>query len=132
MRVIHRDIVGSFIFTSDGKLLFGKSRKVGVYQDTWIVPGGGIEDGESKLDAIRRETLEEFGIDISNYENTLLDMVLIGESEKVLRDTNEKVLVKMMFYNYVIKIDKPAAQIKIKAEDNIVEAAWHDVSKLDA
>lgn len=130
MRTIHRNIVGTFIFSNDNRLLLGKSRKGGVYKDLWVVPGGGIEEGETKLEAATRETIEEVGIDIAPYEVKLLDTVLTGESEKVLRDTNEKVLVKMTFYNFTVLADKPASEIAISCEDDIVEASWHPVSEL--
>lgn len=130
MRTIHRDVVGTFIFSNDGQLLLGKSRKGGVYDDMWLVPGGGIEEGETKLEAAIRETIEEVGIDITPFEVKLLDAVLTGESEKVLRDTNEKVLVKMTFYNFTVLADKPARDMAISCDDDIVEASWHPISAL--
>lgn len=130
MRTIHRDIVGTFIFSNDGQLLLGKSRKGGAYNDLWVVPGGGIEDGETKLEAAIRETIEEIGIDITPFEVKLLDAVLTGESEKVLRDINEKVLVKMTFYNFTVQADKPASDMAISCDDDIVEASWHPISEL--
>jgi len=130
MRTIHRDIVGTFIFSNDNKLLLGKSRKGGVYKDCWIIPGGGIEEGETKLEAATRETVEEVGIDITPYKVQLLDTVLTGESEKVLRDTNEKVMVDMTFYNFTVHADKPASKIVISCDDDIAEASWHPVAEL--
>lgn len=130
MRRIHRDIVGTFIFSNDDYMLLGKSRKGGVYKDSWIVPGGGIEEGETKLQAAIRETIEEVGIDISNFEVKLLDTVLTGESEKVLRETDEKVMVDMTFYNFTVHADKPSSEIAISCDDDIVEAAWHPISDL--
>jgi 8-oxo-dGTP diphosphatase len=111
-------------------MLLGKSRKGGVYKDAWIVPGGGIEEGETKLEAAKRETLEEVGIDISGFDVKLLDTVLTGESEKVLRETNEKVIVDMTFYNFTVHADKPSNEIAISCDDDIVEATWHPVSEL--
>ncbi|MBX6334015.1 NUDIX domain-containing protein [Candidatus Saccharibacteria bacterium] len=61
MRTIKRDVVGAFIFSSDNKILLGKSRKGGVYHGTWMVPGGGIEEGETMRDAVIREIREEVG-----------------------------------------------------------------------
>ncbi len=130
MRTIHREIVGTFIFSNDGYFLLGKSRKGGVYKDAWIVPGGGIEEGETKLDAAKRETVEEVGIDISDFEVKLLDIILTGESEKVLRDTGEKVSVKMTFYNFTVHANKPANEITISCDDDIVEAMWHPIKDL--
>ena len=42
MRTIHRDIVGGFIFSKDGRLLLGKNCKGGVYEGSFVVPGGGV------------------------------------------------------------------------------------------
>ncbi len=130
MRTIHRDIVGTFIFSNDNQLLLGKSRKGGVYKDSWIIPGGGIEEGETKLQAAIRETIEEVGIDITPYKVKLLNTVLTGESEKVLRDTNERVMVAMTFYDFTVYANKPATEIAISCDDDIVEAAWHPISRL--
>lgn len=44
MRTIHRDIVGGFIFSKDGKVLLGKNRTGGVYEGSYVVPGGGVDD----------------------------------------------------------------------------------------
>lgn len=130
MRTIQREIVGTFIFSRDNYLLLGKSRKGGVYKDYWIIPGGGIEKGETKLEAAIRETIEEVGVDISQFDIKLFDEILTGESEKVLRETGEKVMVKMTFYNYIVHANKPAAEIPAHWDDDIAEAAWHPVSEL--
>lgn len=95
-------MVGAFIFSSDNKILLGKSRKGGVYHGTWMVPGGGIEEGETMRDAVIREIREEVGVDISPFDIKLLDDPQTNQSEKVLRDTNEKVLVDMRLYDFVV------------------------------
>lgn len=130
MRTIHRDIVGTFIFSNDHCLLLGHSRRGGVYPGTWIVPGGGIEAGETKLRAARRETLEEVGFDISGSQVEPFAGVLTGESEKVLRGTGERVLVKMTFHNFVVRVAQAAKDITIRCEDDIIDARWHPVAGL--
>lgn len=130
MRTIEREIVGAFIISSDNHLLLGKSYKGGVYNDCWIVPGGGIESSETEIQAVCRETLEEVGIDISNWKIEKMNMELTGESEKVLRDTNERVIVNMQFYNFIIRAPKPHDRIKIVCDDDIVEARWHSIDTL--
>lgn len=127
MRTIHRDIVGVFIFSSDDHILLGKG---GVYEGAWLIPGGGIEEGETKLEAIKRETLEETGIDISDFKVKLLDLELTGESEKVLRNSGEKVLVKMKFYNFTAYANRAAKDIVIVPADDMKEASWHPVKDL--
>lgn len=130
MRTINRDIVGAFIFSKDEKILLGKSISGGVYKDCWIVPGGGIDVGEGQIDALKREVLEEVGIDISDSKIQLIDGALTGESEKVLRDTGEKVLVKMTFYNYQVVMPKNASEILIACEDDLTDGEWFSASSL--
>lgn len=116
-----RDIVGAFIFSADGKLLLGKG---GVYGDDWLVPGGGIEEGESKLAAVKREVTEETGIDLAGAHIERIAGALTGESEKMLRDTGERVLVKMRFYNFRIDLPDVAQNITLKTEDDFTQAKW--------
>lgn len=127
MRTITRDIVGAFIFSKDNKLLLGKG---GVYAGHWIVPGGGVDEGETKHEALARETLEETGIDIAPAKVTQVKGALTGESEKILRDTGEQVHVKMNFYNFTIQLDKPADQVKLKSEDDFIEPQWFSLDEL--
>lgn len=127
MRTIRRDVVGGFIFSSDGQLLMGKG---GVYAGCWLVPGGGVKQGETKLEALLREIMEETGLDIANEDITQLEDVMTGESEKVLRDSGEKVRVAMRFYNFVVMLTSPAGSIKVTAEDDFVDARWFPVTDL--
>jgi 8-oxo-dGTP pyrophosphatase MutT (NUDIX family) len=129
MRIIYRDVVGAFIFSADNKILLGKSSR-GTYEGTWIVPGDGVEDGESKLDALKRELLEELGLDISDGEVEEIDIDLSGESPKVLKDSGEEVLGKYKFYNFVVRYDKNATEIPLEVLDDFVEPTWYSVSEL--
>lgn len=88
MNIIHREIVSALIFSKDG----------GVYTDCWHIPGGGIEEGENKVDALIREIKEETGINISPYKIELADDKGSGESETFWEATHERVVCKMQFY----------------------------------
>lgn len=123
MRTIHRDIVGGFIFSADSKVLLGKSRKGGVYEGSYVVPGGGVEGRETKEQALKREMLEETGIDISSAEISEIG-TSTGEHEKTLRDTGERVIVKMTFYDYRIMLSKNANDIIVQAEDDWISPKW--------
>jgi 8-oxo-dGTP pyrophosphatase MutT (NUDIX family) len=132
MRTIQRDIVGAFLFSADNKLLLGESIKGGVYPDCWIVPGGGVEPDETKIEALMRETKEETGIDISDANIEEIEGALSGKSEKVLRDTGEKVLVEMKFYNYRVNLTEQSDVIKLLHEDDFIEACWFSVDELNS
>ncbi|MCA9328613.1 NUDIX hydrolase [Candidatus Saccharibacteria bacterium] len=131
MRTIYRDIVGAFIFSSDGKMLLGKSSRK-TYEGTWIIPGGGVDNGETKLQALKRELLEELDLDISTAKVRQIDIDLHGESKKLLKDTNEEVLGKYTFFNFVIDFDKKAEQIELKELDDFVNPTWFDISELSS
>ena len=128
MRTIHRDIVGPFIFSSDHKILVGKA---GVYKGEWVIPGGGVEPGETRLEALRRETLEETGIDLKGAKVEEVPWgAITGSSEKTLRDTDERVHVEMKFYNYLVQLDELASKIKLSEEDDFSEATWFSMQAL--
>lgn len=133
MRTIHRDIVSALILSKDGKLFQGRKdpSKGGVYADCWHIPGGGIDVGEEKVDALIREVREETGIDVSAYPIELVDDVGGGTSEKTLKDTGETVLCEMKFFIYRIVLgDQNAEDVEVSLNDDLVEYAWTDLVDL--
>lgn len=130
MRTIKRDIAGALLFSNDEHVLIGKNVKGGVYEDLWVIPGGGIDDGESKEAAAKREILEEVGIDISDAKIEPIELTQTGTTEKTLRDTGERVLVDMTFYNFKVIIDQPAQSIPIILEDDFGYAEWVPIRNL--
>ncbi len=133
MRTIHRDIVSALIISKNNKILFGKKdpRKGGVYNDCWHIPGGGIDEDETELEALRREVLEEVGIDTDDKEISLLDDQGRGESEKTLKDTGEKVLCKMNFLVFEVRLKTDDYDTKVKLSDDLVEYTWKAEFELD-
>lgn len=117
-------------FSNDNKLLLGKNIKGGVYPDHWVIPGGGIEPNETKATALEREIKEETGIDIGNTKVEQIEGALTGQSEKVLRETGEKVLVDMTFYNFKVTLAENASLVTLVHEDDFIEAQWFDVKEL--
>jgi len=132
MRTIHRNIVAGLVVSKDNKFLFGMKdpQGGGVYADCWHTPGGGIEEGETKEQALSREMAEELGLDIGEAKVSLLDDKGVGESKKTLKDTGETVLVKMKFYVYRVDYSKRATDIKVTPGDDIAKSLWADPSKL--
>lgn len=132
MRTIHRDIATAIIFSKDGKILQGmKDPKLGgVYPGCWHIPGGGIEEGEDQMTALRREILEETGIDITPYGATLIDDKGVGEDERTMKD-GERVHCTMRFNVYKVVIDdKNADRVEITLNDDLVTYRWSEISEL--
>jgi len=62
------------VIEKDGKILLGqKIKDLGPYPNTWLLPGGGVEHGESLEGAIRREIKEETGLEVINLERIGVD-----------------------------------------------------------
>ena len=58
------DVVAAVLLKANGNYLLAQ-RPVGkVYAGYWEFPGGKVEPGESRLDALKREIREELGVDV--------------------------------------------------------------------
>jgi 8-oxo-dGTP pyrophosphatase MutT (NUDIX family) len=129
MRIVERKIVGAFIFSKDKKILLGFNREGGAYQDKLVVPGGGIETGETELEAVQREILEETGIDISAANISPIKGTSTGESEVTLQ-TGEVVMVKMIFSDFEVHLGADASLINLKFDDDYLKAEWFTAKDL--
>ena len=58
----YRPCVGLMVIGPDKRLLMGE--RLGPLRDAWQMPQGGIDPGETPLEAARRELLEEVGTDL--------------------------------------------------------------------
>jgi len=101
----------------------------GVWPDCWNIPGGGVDEGERKEDAIRRETFEETGIDISSHRLEMIDDLGSGITEKTLRDSGERVIVDMKFTVYKVTLDKDAIDVHLKLDDEFLEGKWSTIEE---
>lgn len=102
----------AWIHVVDGRILSTRSRG----KDTYYIPGGKREVGESDWDALRREISEELSVDL--IESTLLPA---GVFEAQAHGKDQGVIVRMTCYT----ADYTGA---IAAASEIEEVVWLDYS----
>jgi mutator protein MutT len=66
--------VTAAIIEKDGKILIAQRKKGKHLEGKWEFPGGKVESGETPEECLKRELLEEFGIEVEIRD-------LIGNSE---------------------------------------------------
>lgn len=133
LREIKRTIASVLIFSSDGCLLMGKKdpSKGGVYPDAWHIPGGGVDEGESLIDAAIRETAQEVGLSLRPDQLKPLPFADEGQAEKTLKD-GERVWCVMEFNRFEVRLDQTATELNkiVRPGDDLVELAWLNPDKL--
>jgi hypothetical protein len=74
--------------------------------------------------------LEETGIDIADAQIEQIEGATTGESEKTLRDSGERVLMKMTFYDFKVLLPLSADDVVLKFEDDYSGASWYTSQEL--
>ena len=101
--------VKALIINSRDEILLGKS------DISYQFPGGHLEAGESLEDALKREILEETGIELSNEEiDRPFYKVIYLNKDYPIKGINRKSEI----YYYVVKTPKEADLAKIKLTEN--------------
>lgn len=116
----------------DGKVLLGHSTGRGKFH-SWGISKGGIEEGESNLEAAIRETEEEFGIKVPTK--------LIGKDEYTFVVTSRKYKYNKVVYYYIMEItdlsqiglktlDIPKSKLQLKEIDSAKFVGYRDAMDL--
>ena len=87
-------------------------------QGTWTLPGGRVLRGERLVDAVRREVLEETGLEVDVGE--LLDVVEIVEEQ-----------FHYVIMDYLATPTAPLVSDRLAAGDDAADARWVPYADLD-
>lgn len=111
-------IVATALIEKNGKILMGKKVKnIGPYPNTWHLPGGGIEEGESFKEAVRREVMEETGLKIRN----IMEIAVLEDDEP------NKIGELTHYIFHILKAD-PIGNFNPTEELPVLE--WVDIKEL--
>lgn len=109
------------IIIENGKVLtmFRRKTKNGITEEYYVVPGGGIENGETLEENVKRELSEELNVEIE----------IIGYLGTIEYDTN----IANFFHCNIIKGEPKLGgeELERMTDDNYYEVRFVDINKLD-
>jgi len=108
--------VSAVIFNPDDRILLCKSHK---WENKYVIPGGHIEKGESMEEALRREILEETGLQIR-------DIRLLSIKESIFSKTFYEDR-HFIFIDYQCRTDSDRVVLNDEAE----EYAWVALKEIE-
>jgi len=100
--------VGALIFDPEGKLFLMRSHK---WRGLYVIPGGHIELGERIEDALRREIMEETGLEIHDVE-------YIGYQEFIYDDAFWKPR-HFIFFDFACWTDGNEVRLNDEAQEHV-------------
>ena len=62
---LYRVSIKALVFNEDGEILLCQEKN-----GKWDMPGGGIDHGETPQEALKREVMEEMGVEVSEVSNS--------------------------------------------------------------
>lgn len=107
--------VGGLIFNATGQVLMVRTHK---WSNLWGIPGGKVKWGESAVDALRRELLEETNLPVRDIEFVLAQDCI--HSKEFYRDAH------FVLLNYTCRCNgKP----EVKLNDEAQEYRWVELTE---
>lgn len=113
-----RQKVRAVLTSTSGEVLL--IRPHGYAADQWTLAGGGVEAGESPVEAMRRELAEELGIECEELEQLPVQNRFVYPAHyKLKRGLDHDGQQAVMFFGRI----PPDTQLRIQAGE-IAEARW--------
>lgn len=107
------------LIKNKGKILLMHRIKNGI--EYFVLPGGGVEDGESIVDAAIREAKEETGLDVT----------IDGELWKYHNSTDDRDHFYYLVTKYSGSLKLGGHEVDRVSETNKYFLEWHDLRKLN-
>ena len=108
-----KQTVGAIITNATGKVLLVKRRDDEDFMPSvWEIPGGGVDERETLLEALQREILEETGLNLSTIGYPICNTCSYGDTTQ---------------YNYHITLDVSNPWIELTEHS---EYAWVSIDNL--
>jgi 8-oxo-dGTP diphosphatase len=116
----------------DGDILMGERKPHKVYPLHWEFPGGKIEPGETPLEALRRELLEELDIEIEFAEewmretNTYSNGMTYDVRYFLIREWSGEII--NLEFNRILWVSREVLPdlIHLSGNKNIIERLWRE------
>ena len=109
--------VGGIVFKEDRVLLV--KRKNPPSQGKWSIPGGVVEYGESLNDAVKRELLEETGLNVT-------PLYIVEVIEKIDRNKNDEIHFHYIIIDYLCSVNGG----QLKASSDALNADFFPIDAL--
>ena len=110
--------VGGVIIAQNRALLIKRGHPP--LEGEWSIPGGTLELGETLLEGVERELLEETGLQVRAVD-------LIEAFERVFRDKGERVQYHFVILDYLCE----AISGEARAGSDVTHVAWAAEAELD-
>jgi ADP-ribose pyrophosphatase YjhB (NUDIX family) len=109
--------VGAIVVSSKGVLLARRDKNPAKGQ--WSIPGGGVEIGETQEQAIKREVLEETGVEI-------VVLGLHSSADVIIPDSKGEVEFHYLLNHYLAR----ALSLETRPETPEAEVSWFTLDNL--
>jgi ADP-ribose pyrophosphatase YjhB (NUDIX family) len=113
----HIRIRAAGILVKEGEILLVRHEKNG--KSYWLLPGGGVDFGETVEEGLRREFLEEVGLQV-----TVDRLVMVHDS--IPPDRHRQVL------NLTFLVDCPKPEVKVGTDGVLKDARFHPLAALES